>query len=62
MKDLIRHRQERIRKDVTYLEKATAVAPLGDPSKEEMAEIVKTQHRIREERKQRALIGRPPKD
>jgi hypothetical protein len=47
MKNLMRRRQERIRKDVAFLEKAMAGAPLGDPSKEEMAEMVKTQHRIR---------------
>ena len=55
MRDLIRkRRQEQIRQDVTALEKAMAGAPLGDPSAEEMAEIVKTQHRLRTERKNRA--------
>lgn len=55
MRDLIRHRrQEQIRQDVAALEKAIAGAPLGDPSRAEMAEIVKTQHRLRSERKNRA--------
>jgi hypothetical protein len=36
---------------VAFLEKAIEGAPVGDPSDEEMAEIVKAQHRIRAERK-----------
>jgi Arc/MetJ-type ribon-helix-helix transcriptional regulator len=52
MRDLIRkRRQEQIELDVAYLEKAMEGAPLGDPSDEEMADIVKTQHRLRAERK-----------
>jgi Arc/MetJ-type ribon-helix-helix transcriptional regulator len=48
MRDLIRkRRQEEIGADVAFLEKAIEGAPLGDPSDEEMAEIVKAQHRIR---------------
>ena len=48
MRDLIRHRRQRqIEADVAILEKAIEGAPLGDPSDEEMAEIVKAQHRIR---------------
>ena len=48
MRDLIRHRRlEQIEADVAFLEKAIEGAPLGDPSDEEMAEIVKAQHRIR---------------
>jgi len=40
MRDLIRNRrQEQIRADVAYLEKAIEGAPLGDPPDEEMAEI-----------------------
>ncbi len=55
MRDLIRkRRQEQIRQDVAFLEKAIAGAPLGDPSAAEMAEIVKAQHRLRTERKNRA--------
>lgn len=55
MRDLIRHRrQEQIQADVILLEKAAAGAPAGDPSDEEMAEIVKTQHRLRAERRKRA--------
>ena len=55
MRNLIRNRrQEQIEADVAFLEKAIEGAPLGDPSDEEMAEIVKTQHRLREERKKRA--------
>jgi len=55
MRDLIRHRrQEQINQDVTLLEKGMETAPPGDPSDEEMAEIVKTQHRLRQERKKRA--------
>jgi Arc/MetJ-type ribon-helix-helix transcriptional regulator len=52
MRDLIRNRrQQQIKRDVAYLEKAIEGAPIGDPSDEEMAEIVKAQHRIRAERK-----------
>jgi Arc/MetJ-type ribon-helix-helix transcriptional regulator len=48
MRDLIRkRRQEEIAADVAFLEKAIEGAPPGDPSDEEMAEIVKAQHRIR---------------
>jgi Arc/MetJ-type ribon-helix-helix transcriptional regulator len=48
MRELIRkRRQERINEDVAFLEKAMAGAPVGDPSEEEMAEIIKTQRRIR---------------
>jgi Arc/MetJ-type ribon-helix-helix transcriptional regulator len=48
MRDLIRkRRQEQIEGDVAFLEKAIEGAPIGDPSDEEMAEIVKTQHCIR---------------
>ena len=48
MRDLIRRRrQQRINEDVASLEKAIAGAPVGDPSDEEMAEIVQTQRRIR---------------
>jgi Arc/MetJ-type ribon-helix-helix transcriptional regulator len=55
MRDLIRHRrQEQINQEVALLEKEMEHAPPGDPSDEEMAEIVKTQHRLREERKKRA--------
>jgi hypothetical protein len=55
MRDLIRSRRlEQIKQDVAYLEKAIAGAPPGDPSDEEMAAIVKTQHRLRAERKSRA--------
>ena len=55
MRDLIRHRrQEQIQADVILLEMAAAGAPAGDPSDEEMAEIVKTQHRLRAERRKRA--------
>ena len=40
MRDLIRRRrQEQIKRDVAYLEKAMAGAPAGDPSAEEMAGI-----------------------
>jgi len=40
MRDLIRNRrQEQIKRDVAYLEKAIEGAPIGDPSDEEMAEI-----------------------
>ncbi len=50
MRDLIRHRrQEQIAQDLALLEKAMEGAPLGDPSDREMAEIVKSQHRIRAE-------------
>jgi len=52
MRDLIRsRRQEQIKRDAAYLEKAITGAPAGDPSDEEMAAIVKAQHRIRAERK-----------
>jgi Arc/MetJ-type ribon-helix-helix transcriptional regulator len=52
MRDLIRNRRlAQIKQDVAHLEKAIAGAPAGDPSAEEMAAIVKTQHRLRAERK-----------
>ena len=52
MRDLIRsRRQEQIKQDVAFLEKAIEGAPIGDPSDEEMAGIVKAQHRLRAERK-----------
>ena len=55
MRDLIRsRRQEQIKQDVAFLEKAIEGAPIGDPSDEAMADIVKTQHRLRTERKGRA--------
>jgi len=55
MRDLIRNRrQEQIRQDVAFLEKAIEGAPIGDPSDEAMAEIVKAQHRLRAERKKSA--------
>ena len=48
--DLIgRRSQERINKEVAFLEKAIAGAPMGDPSDKAMAEIVKTQRHIRNE-------------
>ena len=51
IRDLIRkRRQEEIAADVALLEKAIEGAPSGDPSDEEMAEIVKAQHRIRARR------------
>ena len=55
MRDLIRNRrEEQIKEDVAFLEKAMEGAPIGDPSDEEMAGIVKAQHRLRAERKKRA--------
>ena len=55
MRDLIRNRrQQQIKQDVALLEQAIAGAPMGDPSDAEMAAIVKTQHRLRAERKNRA--------
>src|SRR5438445_157120 len=52
MRDLIRRRrQERINQDTALLEKAIAGAPIGDPSDEEMADIIKTQRRIRSDLK-----------
>ena len=55
MRDLIRsRRQEQIKQDVAFLEKAIKGAPLGDPSDAEMAAIVKTQYRLRAQRKSRA--------
>jgi hypothetical protein len=44
----------KINQDVALLEKWMKNAPPGNPSDEEMAEIVKTQHRLRKERKRRA--------
>ena len=55
LRDLIRkRRQEQIAEDVALLEKGMEGAPSGDPSDEEMAEIVKAQHDLRVERKKRA--------
>jgi Arc/MetJ-type ribon-helix-helix transcriptional regulator len=55
MRDLIRNRrQEQIKQDVAFLEKAIEGAPMGDPSEGEMSEIVKAQHRLRAERQKRA--------
>lgn len=52
MRELIRRRRrERIAEDVEFLERAMAGAPVGDPSDEEMATIVKAQRRIRAERR-----------
>ena len=60
MRDLIRkRRQEQIEADVAFLEKAIEGAPLGDPSDEEMAEIVKAQHRIRAKEKSCASFLMP---
>ena len=40
MRDLIRNRrEEQIKEDVAFLEKAMEGAPMGDPSDKEMAEI-----------------------
>jgi Arc/MetJ-type ribon-helix-helix transcriptional regulator len=51
MRDLIRNRrEEQIKADVAYLEKAIEGAPLGNPTDAEMAEIIKAQHRIRARR------------
>jgi Arc/MetJ-type ribon-helix-helix transcriptional regulator len=48
MRELIRRRRrERMAEEVELLEQAMAGAPVGDPSDEEMAEIIKTQRRIR---------------
>ena len=44
----------KVNQDVALLEKWMKNALRGDPSDEEMAEIVKTQHRVREERKKPA--------
>jgi hypothetical protein len=38
-------------KDAAFLERCIAGAPTGDPSKEEMGQIIKAQHRIRTELK-----------
>jgi Arc/MetJ-type ribon-helix-helix transcriptional regulator len=55
MRDLIRNRrQEQIKQDASFLEKAMEGAPLGDPADAEMREIVKTQHRLRVERRKSA--------
>ena len=55
MRALNRSRQQRqIKEDVAFLENAIQGAPIGDPSDEEMAAIVKTQYRLRAERKNRA--------
>ena len=52
MRELIRRRRrERIAEDVKLLEEAMVGAPLGDPSDEEMAAIVKAQRRIRTQRR-----------
>ena len=48
MRHLIRHRrQQQIKQDLVLLEKSMEGAPSGDPSDKEMAEIIKTQRRIR---------------
>jgi predicted CopG family antitoxin len=48
MRELIRRRRrEHIAEEVDFLEKAMAGAPVGDPSDEEVGEIVKAQRRIR---------------
>ena len=48
MRELIRRRrQEQTAEDVELLEKAMAGAPVGDPSDEEMAQIVQAQRRVR---------------
>lgn len=48
MRELLRRRRrEQIAQEVEFLEKSMAGAPVGDPSDEEMAGIVKTQRRIR---------------
>jgi len=48
MRHLIRHRrQQQIKQDLALLEKSMEGAPCGDPSDKEMAEIIKTQRRIR---------------
>ena len=52
MRELIRRRrQEQIAEDVKILEEAMAGAPIGDPSEEAMAEIVRAQRRIRAAKK-----------
>ena len=48
MRHLIRHRrQQQINQDLALLEKSMEGAPSGDPSDKKMAEIIKTQRRIR---------------
>ncbi|HZV35063.1 MAG TPA: hypothetical protein VFB72_10865 [Verrucomicrobiae bacterium] len=47
MREYRRRRKERIAEEVDHLEKAMQHAPLGDPSDEEMASIIKVQRRIR---------------
>jgi Arc/MetJ-type ribon-helix-helix transcriptional regulator len=55
LRDLIRkRRQEQIQEDVACLEKAIAGAPVGDPTDEEMADIVQTQHNLRDGRMKNA--------
>lgn len=52
MRDLICNRRlAQIKQDVVHLEKAIAGAPAGHPSDKHMAAIVKTQHRLRAERR-----------
>jgi Arc/MetJ-type ribon-helix-helix transcriptional regulator len=52
MRDLIRRRRrERIDEDVALLEKAMAEAPMGEPSEQEIAGIIRAQHSVRAERK-----------
>jgi Arc/MetJ-type ribon-helix-helix transcriptional regulator len=54
MRDLIRNRrQQQIEADVAFLEKAVKGAPMGDPSDQEMAEILKTQRRNSVRRKEK---------
>ena len=54
MKAVTKKISTEINQDVALLDKEMKNAPLGDPSDEEMADIVKTQHRLRQERKKRA--------
>ncbi|MDE3065968.1 MAG: hypothetical protein KGJ60_00310 [Verrucomicrobiota bacterium] len=49
MRQLIRQRrQKKIEEDMKFLERAIAGAPPGDPSDEEMREIVSTQKAVRQ--------------
>jgi Arc/MetJ-type ribon-helix-helix transcriptional regulator len=55
MRDLIRHRrQEQIKEDVAFLEKAIEGAPMGDPPEEEMAGIYES---IKARRKKKDARG-----
>ena len=52
MRDLIRNRrQQQIKQDVAFLEKAIEGAPVGDPSDKEMAEIYSPVSKPRAEEK-----------